>query len=258
MIDTHAHLNDRDYHGQEAEVLQRAVAAGVQKVITVGYDLASSRRGVSLAEQFPDVYAAVGIHPHDAARVRSDTMDQLRRMAAHQKVVALGEMGLDFYRDLSPRDVQERVFRQQIRLARELQIPVVIHDRDAHEPTLRVLAEEGAGTVGGVMHCFSGSWQMAKQCLDMGFYISLAGPVTYRNAVRPQEVARLVPLDRLLVETDAPYLTPEPHRGKRNEPALVRHIVETIARLRNMETQELGEITAANARRLFRLDHQGR
>ncbi|MDH7479136.1 MAG: TatD family hydrolase, partial [Syntrophomonadaceae bacterium] len=178
----------------------------------------------------------------------------LERLAQSPRVVAIGEMGLDYYRDLSPRQTQQQVFRRQIQLARRLQKPVVVHDREAHQEVMRILREEKAAEVGGVLHCFSGSWEMAQECLKLGFYISLAGPVTYHNARRPQEIACRVPLDRLLLETDAPYLTPEPLRGRRNEPANVRLVAEKIAALRGISLEELAAATTANARRVFRIN----
>lgn len=251
VFDTHAHLNDRQFAQDLDQVLERASKRGVTYIVNVGYDLDASRVSVELAQRYAKVYAAVGIHPHDAADVKEETYDSLRFLATKPKVVAIGELGLDYYRDLSPRDKQKEVFRRQIALARELKLPVIIHDRDAHGDMLGILRQEKAGDVGGVMHCFSGSWEMAKQCLDMGFYISLAGPVTFKNAKRPQEVARRVPIDRLLVETDCPYLAPEPYRGKRNEPAFVTEVVERIAELRNMSAVELAYRTTENAKKVF-------
>ncbi|KKM12878.1 hydrolase TatD [Clostridiales bacterium PH28_bin88] len=253
LIDTHAHLNDKEFTRDLAEVLSRAAENGIDYIINVGYDLPASRRSVTLAEEHTSIFAAVGIHPHDAKQATGRTYDTLRDLARHEKVVAVGEMGLDYYRDLSPRPKQQEVFRAQIALARELGLPIIVHDRDAHGDTVAVLKEEKAGEVGGVLHCFSGSWEMARKCLDMGFYISLAGPVTYKNANRPAEIARLAPLDHLLIETDAPYLSPEPNRGKRNEPAYVRHVAQKISEVRKIPLEELAAATSANARRLFRL-----
>ncbi|MCL6638414.1 MAG: TatD family hydrolase [Firmicutes bacterium] len=253
LFDTHAHLDDGDYGADREAVLERARSSGVRLIVNVGYDLESSRFSVELAERHDMIYAAVGIHPHGAAEVPENYLEVLEKLAGHRKVVALGEMGLDYYRDLSPRPVQQKVFREQLLLAGRLNMPVVIHDRDAHGDLLAILKSEGLGPAGGVMHCFSGSWEMAKQCLAMGFYISIAGPVTFPNAPKLKDIAARVPLDRLLVETDAPYLTPVPHRGKRNEPAHVRFTVAEIARLRGMEAEELARVCAANGRRLFRI-----
>ncbi|OAT86151.1 hydrolase TatD [Desulfotomaculum copahuensis] len=234
-------------------MLDRARAAGVVLIINAGYDLPSSRRAVDLAAEYDFIYAAVGVHPHEVAGLPADYLDTVRELSRQAKVVAIGEIGLDYYRDLSPREVQRRVFREQLALAKELNLPVVIHDRDAHGDVLDILRKDGAGPGGGVLHCFAGSLEMAAACLEMGFYISFAGPVTYPNARRPKEVAAAVPLERLLVETDSPYLTPQAHRGKRNEPAYVRYVAEQIAALRGIAPAELARAATANARRVFGL-----
>ncbi len=256
LVDSHAHLNDSRFRGDLGQVLERAQAAGVAAIINVGYDLASAARAVETAGRYNGVYAAVGVHPHDADRQPEDYLDRLGQLACRQKVVAIGEMGLDFYRNLSPAPVQEKVFREQLRLARRLNLPVIIHDRDAHEQVLAVLKEEGAETVGGVMHCFSGDLVLARQCLALGLYISLAGPVTYGSNGKLAEVARNVPLDRLLLETDAPYLPPHPHRGRRNEPAYVRLVAEQVARMRGLKPEQVAAATAENAYRLFKIDQK--
>ena len=253
LIDSHAHLNDKQFAGDVETALQRAVEAEVESVLNVSYDETSSRQSVELAIAHRMVYSAVGIHPHDSAKAVEQTITNLQQMAIAPKIVAIGEIGLDYYRDLSPRTVQEVWFRKQLRLARELRLPVIIHSRDAHNDTLRILKEEKAAEIGGVMHCFSGSWEMALECLKMGFYISLAGQVTYKNAVRLQEIARRTPLDRLLMETDAPYLTPEPFRGRRNEPAHVRETATFIAGLRGISLEQLAEAASVNTKQLFSL-----
>ncbi len=257
LIDSHAHLDDSKFEDDREEVLDRARREGVVQIINAGYDLPSSARSTGLVAKYPCVFAAVGIHPHDAAGLPVDYLDRLREMARQQGVVAIGEIGLDYYRDLSPRDVQQRVFREQLALARELDLPVIIHDREAHGDILEILRRDGVGPAGGVMHCFSGSWEMARECMAMGLYISFAGPVTYPNARRPREVAARVDLSRLLVETDAPYLTPQARRGKRNEPAYVRYVAEEIAAIRDMSLEELARVTTENARRLFGLPAVG-
>jgi len=253
LIDSHAHLDDAQYDDDRAEMLARARAAGVVQVVNVGYDLPSSSRALALAAEYDFIFAAVGVHPHEVRELPPDYLERLREMCRRPGVVALGEIGLDYYRDLSPREVQRKVFREQLALARELDLPVIIHDRDAHGDVLDILRKDGVGPAGGVMHCFAGSLEMAAACMEMGFYISFAGPVTYPNARRPKEVAAAVPLERLLVETDAPYLAPQVHRGKRNEPAYVRHVAEQIAALRGIAVEELARATTANARRLFGL-----
>lgn len=251
LIDSHAHLDDPQFDQDRESMLQRAQEAGVQSIINVGYDLASSQRSVDLAEKYDFIFAAVGIHPHDAQGAEEKTWAAIKKLAAHHKVVAIGEMGLDYFRNLSPKEVQRQVFRTQINLAKEMNKPIIVHDREAHGEIMEILKQEKAPETRGVLHCFSGSWEMAQECIKMGFYISIAGPVTFQNAPNLQEIAVKVPLDRLLVETDAPYLSPSPYRGKRNESAYVRLTAEKIASLRGISLEELGEATTANTRRLF-------
>lgn len=253
LFDTHAHLDDAGYNKDRDEMIRRARQAGVAHIVNVGFNLASSRDSINLADRYDLVYAAVGIHPHDAAGAGPGYLEELAKMAAHPKVVAIGEMGLDYYRDLSPRPVQRKVFREQMALAKKLQKPIIIHDRDAHGDMMDILRKEKLGPSGGVMHCYSGSWEMARECLAMGFYISIAGPVTFPNAVKLKDVAARVPRDRLLIETDAPYLTPAPYRGKRNEPAYIIYTAEEVARLRGMEKEDLAKMCAENGRKLFRI-----
>lgn len=252
LIDSHAHLDNERFNQDRTEVIARCKEE-LTALVNVGYDLASSRRSIELAEKSPFIYAAIGVHPHDAKDAPEDYLQQLKEMAAHPGVVAIGEIGLDYYYDLSPREVQQRVFREQLLLAKELNLPFVIHNRDAHGDILQVLREEAPYPASGVMHCFSASWEVARECMKLGLYISLAGPVTFANAGKQKDIAVKMPLDRLLVETDCPYLTPAPHRGKRNEPAYVRHVVEHIAQLRAMSPEELAQITAANTIKLFSL-----
>lgn len=252
LVDTHAHLDDRKFSDEREDVIQRSLAAGVRCIITVGTDLDSSHAAVALAQQHASVYAAVGVHPHDAARVGPDTMDRLRQCAGEDRVVAIGETGLDFYRNLSPHERQKEVFVAHLELARRVNKPVIIHDRDAHSETMAVLRETGWNHP-GVLHCFSGDREMALEAIEMGFYISFAGPVTFSNAHRLQELARVLPLERILVETDCPYLAPQPHRGQRNEPANVYWVAARIAALREISLQQVAEVTTENARQLFGL-----
>ena len=256
LFDTHAHLHFPEFAADLPAVLDRARAAGIAGIVTIGTDAETNAAAVALAERYPDVYATVGIHPHDADEATDGDLDAMESLArSSAKVVALGEMGLDFYRNLSPRGVQERVLRRQLGLARRLGKPVVVHCRDAHAEMLGILAEERVDEMGGVMHCFSADVETAKRCLDLGLFISLAGPVTYKNARSLPEVARFVPEDRLVVETDCPFLPPEPHRGKRNEPAHVALTAARVAELRGMDVHALGEATTRNAARLFKLPH---
>jgi len=254
LVDTHAHLHFPEFAEDLDAVLGRARGAGIVAIVTIGTDGETNKAAVALAERVPDVYATVGIHPHDAAEAAEtdyEAMEILARGSA--KVVALGEMGLDFFRNLSPHDVQEATFRRQLRLARRLGRPVVVHSRDAHAETLAILADEKVGEIGGVMHCFSGDVELAKRCLDLGLLISLAGPVTYKNARALPDVARFVPEDRLVVETDCPFLPPHPHRGKRNEPAYVALTAARVAELRSADPGALGAAMTRNAALLFNL-----
>jgi TatD DNase family protein len=252
LFDTHAHLHFPDYAEDLDAVLDRAHAAGVRGMVTIGTDRETNHAVVELARRLPDVWATVGIHPHDAGEAVDDDFVEMERLARSEpKVVGVGEMGLDFFRNLSPPEDQRQVFRRQIHIARGVGRPLVIHCRDAHDETLAILAEERAGEIGGVMHCFSGDVEIARRCLDMGLFISLAGPVTYKNARGLPEVARFVPEDRLVVETDCPYLPPTPHRGKRNEPAYVALTAAFVAELRDTDPEALGDTLTANAAKLF-------
>jgi len=254
FIDSHAHIDGSEFRDDFAAMLDRAVAAGVGQIVVVGADLQSSRAAVDLAAKYPQLFAVVGIHPHDAASVTEDCYEEIRRLATgNERVVAIGEIGLDFFRDRSPRAVQETVFRRFIQLAREIEKPVVIHDRDAHERLMTILREERAAEVGGVLHCFSGDLAMAKECTAMGFYLSIPGTITYPNNAALREVVQGVKVEQLLIETDCPYLTPVPHRGKRNEPAYVAFTAEKIAELKGLTLEDVGRITSLNAQRLFRL-----
>ncbi len=253
LFDTHAHLNDEQFADDLPEAVNRAREAGISRITVAGYDFPSSLEAIKIAKKYEGIFAAIGIHPHDATALDQELLTKLRIYAREPEVVAIGEIGLDYYRNLSPREVQEDAFRKQINLAQELKKPIIIHDRDAHEDTVRVLREERAGVNGGILHCFSGSWEMARQCMLLGFYISIAGPVTYHNANKLLDICKLVPLDRLLIETDCPYLTPEPFRGKRNEPARVRLVGEKIAELRKISLEKLAETTTNNALTVFQI-----
>lgn len=254
LIDSHAHIYGEEFEGDFDAMLQRAKDAGVSCIIVPGSDLPSSRAAVQLAHRHDHIFAAVGVHPHDAASVTPDQVEEIRTLAtADNRVVAIGEVGLDFYRDRSPRSVQMEVFRSFIALARELSLPLVVHDRDAHDDVVRILREERAREVGGVLHCFSGDADMARACIDMGFFISIPGTVTYPANSGLHEVVRQVRTEHLLIETDAPYLSPIPFRGKRNEPAHVRLTAQKVAELKGLSLEDVARITSLNARRLFRL-----
>lgn len=252
LIDTHAHLNGEEFDRDREAVIGRAASAGVAAIIDIGSDLDSCRKSLELARR-PGLYATVGIHPH-SAKSMSAWLKDIELMAASPEVVAIGEIGLDYYRNLSEPSAQRECFVHFLELARRSGLPVIIHDRDAHQDTVDLLRLEHVEDSGGVMHCFSGDTEMARKCLDMGLYISIAGPVTFKNNARGQQVARFVPDDRLLLETDCPFLTPEPHRGKRNEPAMVQVVAERVAALRGVPLGKIVEVTGANAQRLFGLN----
>jgi TatD DNase family protein len=251
LIDTHAHLEMREFNGDRDDVINRAKAAGVEYIVTIGTTVESSRDAVLLADRHDCVYAAVGIHPHEAKDVLHPAYEILRHLARHKKVVAYGEVGLDYYYEHTQRTVQQRKFRDMLREAKELGLPVIVHDRDAHEDTLRILKEEWDPEFGGVMHCFSGDAEYAKHVLDLGFYISIAGPVTFPKAEKLRATVKQIPIEQMLIETDAPYLAPQAYRGKRNEPAYVRLTAEEIARVKGLSFDDVARITSFNAMRLF-------
>jgi len=265
MIDSHAHLTDNRLRSDLQGVLLRAAEAGLAAIVTVGTDPADNRAVAKLVadrqamasagkDACPTVHGTVGVHPHDAKVVTEDVLAEMAALAAHPRIVAIGETGLDFYRDLSPRDRQEMAFVQQIHLAREVGLPLVVHSRDAHERTLAILEREGGGAVRGVMHCFSGDMAVAQRVLALGMHLGIAGPVTYPKSGTLQQVATHVPLERLLIETDCPYLAPQRYRGKRNEPAYVMYVAEEVARLRGLSFDEVARATAGNAARLFGIE----
>ena len=251
LFDTHAHLHFPDFADDFDAMMARARGAGVRRMVTIGTDAETSRAAVAIAERDPDVWASVGLHPHDAAAGDAAAFDELERLAASPRVVALGEMGLDFFRNLSPRPAQEAVLRRQLALARRLRKPALIHCRDAHAETLAILAEERVHEVGGIMHCFSGDVDIARRCLDLGLLVSLAGPVTYPSARALPDVARFVPADGLVIETDCPFLPPQPYRGKRNEPAYLPITAARVADLRKESLDALAARMTENALRVF-------
>jgi len=252
LIDSHAHIDDEKFNEDREAVLENARVGGVEIIINPGADEASSLRAIAMSEKYSMVYATVGIHPHDAKDYDTQKTGQLlRKWAKKDKVVAIGEIGLDYHYDLSPRDVQQSVFIDQLSVAKEVKLPIVIHNRESMEDMVRILKEHFSPEYGGVMHSYSGSAEMAKVFLDMGFYLSISGSLTFKNARKLPEVVAMMPLDRLLIETDSPYLTPTPHRGKRNEPAYVRLVAEEIARLRGISLDEVSEITSANSKKIF-------
>ncbi|HET9917242.1 MAG TPA: TatD family hydrolase [Candidatus Binatia bacterium] len=255
LIDSHAHIQGKEYAGEAEAVIARARAAGVETIVAVGGagDMSSNTEAVRMAHAFANVYATVGMHPHDAKDVGVEALGVLKNLAMNAKVVAIGEAGLDYYYSHSPHDVQRRVFGQFIHMARQTRLPIVVHERDAAQDAAELLRREGAGELRGVIHCFTGNYQAACAYLDLGFYLSFTGIITFKNADALREVVSKVPLERILVETDSPYLTPVPHRGKRNEPAYVRFVAETISKVKDLTIEDIAQATTANVKQLFHI-----
>lgn len=256
FFDTHAHVDDVQFAGDREAVIQRALEQGVARIVNIGCSRPAALNTLELVERYDFIYGTVGLHPHDAKDFDAQFMEDLRQWAGHPKIVAIGEIGLDYYYDLSPREVQREVFRQQIRLARELDLPITIHDRDAHQDVFDILTEEKGWETRGIFHCYSGSEEMAREIVKRGFYISFSGSVTFKNAAKLKKTAQNIPLDRILIETDCPYLSPVPYRGKRNEPAYVVKTAEAIAELRGLSLDEVAAATWANGSKAYRLDRQ--
>ncbi|NIQ38316.1 MAG: YchF/TatD family DNA exonuclease [Proteobacteria bacterium] len=256
LIDSHAHLGMSQFDKDRREVVGRALEGGIQFIFTVGTDVASSRQAVALSHDHPSVHAVVGIHPHNTKDIDRESLRQMRQIARDSNVRAYGEIGLDFFRNLSPPEIQITMFRKQIRLAKDLGLPVVIHDREADREMLNILQEEGGGedSLQAVIHCFSGDLIMAEQCLEKGFYLSVPGTVTFPKAQLLKEVVRQIPLERFMIETDCPFLAPEPFRGRRNEPAYVRYTAEAIAHIKGLSLKEVAEATSRTALKFFRME----
>lgn len=253
LIDSHAHIDGEAFDEDRDEVIDSFKPAGIEAVIVPAADWNSLARVTELAKKHENIYAAVGIHPHDVKDLKEEDLETIKELAKDEKVVAIGEIGLDYYYDHSPRDVQKEYFRKQIQLAKELKLPIIVHDRDSAQDVFEIISSEYDENLRGVLHSFSGSIEMAQKYLDMGFYISFAGPVTFKNAVRPKEVSKEIPLDRLLVETDSPYMTPVPYRGKRNDPTYVRYVAEKIAELKGIDFEDVAKATTENAKKLFNI-----
>jgi TatD DNase family protein len=257
LIDSHCHLTDRQFDDDREAMLERARAAGVGRFIVIGAngDFVHNEKAVALAQAHDDVFAVVGVHPHDAKTITDDTYLQLRELAQHSKVVGLGETGLDFYYDNSPREEQRTHFHKFIRLARELDLPLSMHVRDAYAEATEILRVEGEGEIRGVMHCFTGTAEEAQALLELGLYLSFSGIITFKSAAGLRAAAREVPLDRLLIETDCPLLAPVPYRGKRNEPAYVVQVAQTLAEVKNISVEEIAAVTRRNTEALFALPY---
>lgn len=245
LFDSHAHLDDEAFDYDREKVIENLKENNIGWVLNPGADMLSSKRAVKLASEFENIYAAIGIHPHDAENFKEEDILELKELSKNKKVVAIGEIGLDYHYDNSPRDIQRKVFKRQMDLAYELNLPVAIHSRDATGETFEIL-NEYKGNVKGIIHCYTGAIEMAKRYIDLGYYISIAGPVTFKNARVVKEMAKEVPVDRLLIETDSPYMAPTPFRGKRNEPKYVRYVAEEIAALKEMDVDDLIAITRQN------------
>ena len=255
LIDSHAHIQGKEYAGEVEAVIARAREAGVDKIIAVGGagEMSSNHDAVALADSYENVYATVGMHPHDAKDVGAEELQSLRDLTVDPKVIAVGETGLDYYYSHSPHDVQRRVFAEFIQLGRHTGLPLVVHERDAAKDAAQLLRSEGNGDLRGVLHCFTGNYEAACAYLDLGFYLSFTGIITFKNAEALRDVVRQVPLEKILVETDSPYLTPVPHRGKRNEPAYVRLVAEALAIVKGVSLEEVAQITSGNVRELFNI-----
>jgi TatD DNase family protein len=255
LVDSHAHIQGKEYAGEVEAVIARAREAGIDKIIAVGGagEMSSNHEAVALADSYENVYATVGMHPHDAKDVGPEELKSLRDLTVDPKVVAVGETGLDYYYSHSPHGVQRRVFAEFIHLARQTGLPLVVHEREAAKDAAQLLRSEGIGDLRGVIHCFNGNYEAACAYLDLGFYLSFTGIITFKNAEPLRDVVRQVPLEKLFIETDSPYLTPVPYRGKRNEPAYVRLVAEALAMIKGVSLEEVAQITSGNVRDLFNI-----
>ena len=252
LFDTHAHMNDPAFDEDREAVLLSLAGKGVGAMLNVGCCLESSGDCVAMAEKYPFVYASVGSHPDSADEVNEEVIEQYRQMAKHPKVMAIGEIGLDYYYETIPREIQQQAFRMQMALAKELGMPVIVHERNAHDDGMRIVKEFKGVT--GVFHCYSGSAEMARQLVDMGWYIGFTGVLTFKNARKAVETAERIPLDRIVLETDCPFMAPEPHRGKRNDPGYLPYMAQRLADIRGIPVEDVIRITTENAKKLYRID----
>ncbi len=254
LFDSHAHYNDERFREDADEVLSSMNENNVGLIMNSCSDISEIPDILHLCEKYPFVYASVGVHPHEVENLKESDMNILREYSKNEKVKAIGEIGLDYFYDFSPRDLQKKWFRRQTELAKELKMPVIIHDRDAHKDCMDILRDCDIRDIGGVFHCYAGSVEMAREILDWGMYIAFGGSLTFKKSVKPKEVAAYVPLDRMVIETDCPYLTPEPHRGKRNSSLYIHYVAEKIAEIKNISVEEVENATYENAKRLFNID----
>ncbi|MBS6025021.1 MAG: TatD family hydrolase [Paeniclostridium sordellii] len=254
LFDSHAHLNDERFDEDREELINSLKAKGVDLVLNPGACIETSKSSVELANKYDFIYAAVGVHPHDVGEMTEDDIETLRKLALeNEKVKAIGEIGLDYYYDNSPREIQKKWFKRQIELANELKLPIIIHDRDAHGDTFEIIKNTKSPEIGCVLHCYSGNVELAKEYVKMGCYISIPGTVTFKNNKKTREVAKEIPLEYLLIETDSPYMAPEPHRGKRNDPSLVQFVADKIAQQKGISYEQVCEATKENAKRFFNI-----
>lgn len=251
FIDSHAHLILEPFNKDRKDIIQEAFSQGITHIVQSCDNLEEIKQNLFLTKQFDNIYSSVGIHPHEAKSWNSESKNTIINYTKEEKVVAIGETGLDFYYNYSPKEIQINIFREQIKIAKEISLPLIIHTRDAFNETIEILKEEKAGN--GVLHCYTGSLIVAKEAIKLGFYISWSGILTFKNAKDLKEAAKEIPLENTLIETDCPYLTPIPFRGKRNEPKYVRYVAEELARIKNVSVEEIGEITSRNAKKLFNI-----
>lgn len=258
LVDTHCHLDMDAYEDELETVIQSAADAGITRIVTIGIDLSSSHKAVELARRFPQVWSTIGIHPHNAASINTDTWEQLKLLARDKKnkVVGYGEIGLDFAKNYAPRDVQIKYFELQLEMAKELNLPVIIHDRDAHDETLTILKAHAPFPANGVMHCFSGDIELARRIIELGLFISIPGIVTFNKSDIMQQVAGEIPLEQLILETDGPFLSPVPYRGKTNKPEYLLYTAQKIAEIRGISLDDIAKMTTFNAETLFRLPRE--
>lgn len=254
LFDSHAHYNDKKFNEDRYEILSQMSQNNVGLIMNSCSSLDEVKDIFEICEKFPFVYASVGIHPHEVENLKESDMEMLKEYTNNPKVKAIGEIGLDYYYDFSPRDLQQKWFARQVDVARELKLPVIIHDRDAHKDCMDILRNHHISEAGGVFHCYTGSVEMAREILDWGMYIAFGGSLTFKNSVRPVEVAKYVPLDRIVIETDCPYLTPVPHRGKRNSSLYIHYVAEKLAYIRGISVEEIEQITFDNAKKCFNIE----
>ena len=253
LFDTHAHLDDEKFDEDRDQVIEKCREDGITLILNAGISIASTENSIALAKKYDFIYAAAGVHPHETATMDNNTLVALAELAKNPKVRAIGEIGLDYHYDFSPRDVQKQRFIEQIDLARQMKLPIIVHDREAHGDIMDIFKHHGINKVGGVVHSFSGSLEMAKECVKMGLYLSISGPITFANNKKTVEVIKEIPLEMLLIETDSPYLTPVPFRGKRNYPGYVRLVAEKIAEIKDITYEEVAQKTMENGKKLFNI-----